>query len=232
LTVARERRAEQTIIAVRSPLVAFIVVYPVLVILSGKLAGASVDARIDSPIYVPVIVVVVGVFDLVLHRVRRIGRAAWRRPIAVVLITSATAYLGLSGLAFANDAWADGRTARGYGSSPSESPLVDAVEALPPGAFVATNGPWTLYSLTGHQPIVPSPGQVAPELSLLPETIPQLAERACEGPVYLAWFTDVGLQWPYPPSTLAKTVRLDVVTRGSDGVLYAVRPMVVPCPDR
>ncbi len=232
VTVTRERRARQTLIAARSPLLAFIVVYTVMVILSGKLAGASVDARIDSPMYVPVIVVVVGVFDFVLARVRRIGRDAWRRPIAVVLASSAIAYLGLSGLAFANDAWADGRTARGYGSSLSESPLVDAVETLPPGVPVATNGPWALYALTGHQPIVPSPGQTAPELSLLPETIPQLAELACEGPVYLAWFTDLGLQWPYPPTTLATTVRLDVVHRSADGILYAVHPLVVPCPDR
>lgn len=110
-----------------------------------------------------------------------------------------------------------------------QSPLVGAVEAVRPGAIVATNRPWALYQATFRQPIIPSPGQTAPELSLLPGTIPQLARRSCDGPVYLAWFT-LDLQWPYTPAELSETVDLEVVARFSEGVLYEVHPRVGTCP--
>lgn len=121
-----------------SPLVAFVAFYAAFVIFSGKYAGASVNERINSPIYVPALVVAAFLFDRSLHGVRRLSTPRWRRPLASVLVVSAVGYLGVSALSFAQDAWADGRTGRGY-ATPPRSPLwsarsrpSDRARSLPP----------------------------------------------------------------------------------------------------
>jgi len=107
-------------------------------------------------------------------------------------------------------AWNNGTTARGYTQQSSDRfQLVDSVEALNRRALVATNRPWTLFEATGRQPIVASPGTVAPELALTPVLVSQLATQSCDRPVYLAWF-QYAAQWPFTPAQLS-TAHLSTV---------------------
>lgn len=211
-------------------LVLYVAVYSVVVIASGKTAGASVDQRIVTPLYVPALIL--GAVLLAVT-IQMLSRFSERRLVVLasgLAVAIALAYGTSNAVAFASQTWKNGETARGYTQKNSAGyELVRSVEALGPRAFVATNRPWTLFAATGRQPIVPSPGVVAPELSLTPIGVSQLASQACNRPVYLAWFT-YGAQWPYTPAQLAAHLDLDPLQKVSDGVLYSVRPNEPDCP--
>jgi 4-amino-4-deoxy-L-arabinose transferase-like glycosyltransferase len=229
--VARHRRADSAHprTARVLPLVLYVAVYSVVVVASGKTAGASVDGRIVTPIYVPALILGAVLLDVT---IRMLARPGERRLVALapgLVVLVALAYFASTAVSFASQTWRNGETARGYTQKNSAGfELVRSVEALSPGAFVATNRPWTLFAATGRQPIVPSPGVVAPELSLTPILVSQLASLACNRPVYLAWFT-YAAQWPYTPAQLGAHLGLDPLQKLSDGVLYSVRPSEPDC---
>jgi 4-amino-4-deoxy-L-arabinose transferase-like glycosyltransferase len=223
---ARRRRPARPIPRVRSVavLAIYLTVYSVVVVVSGKIAGASVDPRIVTPGYVPALILVAVVADLaVVSLTRPTARRMALMPAVALLVALAFVFASSAG-SFVSQTWSDGRTARGYTpQSGDQFELVRRVEALTPGALVATNRPWTLFESTGRQPIVPSPGVIQPELALTPIPVAQLAAQACTRPVYLAWFT-VAAQWPYTPSQLAGHLQLDPLQQVGGGVLYSVRP--------
>jgi 4-amino-4-deoxy-L-arabinose transferase-like glycosyltransferase len=211
------------------PLVVYVGVYAAVVVTAGKTAGASVDQRIVSPIYVPALILGVVVLDVLIAQVATGGRR-WVAVAPVLVALVAVTYVASAGASFASVAWNNGRTARGYTQRNSDQfQLVDSVEALNGRALVATNRPWTLFEATGRQPIVPSPGRAAPELSLTPIMVSQLATQSCDRPVYLAWF-QYAAQWPFTPAQLSATLYLDPVQTLRDGTLYVVRPKVPDCP--
>ena len=99
------------------------------------------------------------------------------------------------GVRFAQSAWSDGGAGGGgYYTSPSvvDAPLARAVQHLPTDSLVVTNSPWALYYASGHQPIVPQPGPVAPAASLVPSTVRGLVHALCARPVYVAWYGTPG----------------------------------------
>jgi hypothetical protein len=211
------------------PLLAYVVLYSALVISAGKTAGASVDQRIVAPIYVPALILVVALGDRLARRAQA-GERRWFAPAPALALVAVLAYGGSSAVAFVSQAWNDGRTARGYTQQSSDRfQLVSSVEALSRRAIVATNRPWTLFEATGREPIVPSPGQVAPELALTPILASQLATESCSRPVYLAWFQDAA-QWPFTPAQLSANLDLDLVQQLRDGTLYTVQAKVPDCP--
>jgi hypothetical protein len=211
------------------PLVTCVVVYAVFIVLAGKTAGTSVNGRIVSPIYVPVLILGAWLFEEALRVARRLARPMWCRPAPWALMLVALGYLAVTSVSFVQVSWADGQAPRGYASSASRrSPLAETAESLNPGALMATNRPWALYSATHRQPIVPSPGKPAPELSLTPETIAELAGQSCTRDVYLVWFRSTAT-WSFKLSKLAATLRLDTIRNTADGVLYAVHPKSGTC---
>ncbi|HSO96492.1 MAG TPA: hypothetical protein VLV81_10670 [Acidimicrobiia bacterium] len=213
------------------PLVAYVVVYSGVVISAGKTAGASVDQRIAAPVYVPALILVVTLVDRLAVRAQAGGsQRRWVASAPAFALVAVLAYGGSSAVAFASQAWNDGRTPRGYTRQNSDRfQLVNSVETLSRRALVATNRPWTLFEATGREPIVASPGQVAPELALIPILVSQLASQSCTRPVYLAWFRSAA-QWPFTPAQLSADLDLDLVQQLRDGALYSVQPKVPDCP--
>lgn len=211
------------------PLGAYVVLYSGVVISAGKTAGASVDQRIVAPLYVPALILVVVLVDRLARRAQA-GERRWVTFAPAVALVAVLAYSGTSAVAFVSQAWNDGRTARGYTRQSSDRfQLVTSVEALSRRAVVATNRPWTLFEATGREPIVASPGQVAPELALTPVPAAQLATQSCSRPVYLAWFL-YAAQWPFTPAQLSVNLDLHLVRQLRDGTLYSVQPKVPDCP--
>jgi hypothetical protein len=212
------------------PLVIYAVVYAAVVISAGKTAGASVDQRIVSPIYVPVLILGAVLLDVLLAQPARVAGRRWAAVVPGLVGLVAVAYVASTAVSFVSVAWNNGKTARGYTQQSSDRfQLVDSVEALNRRALVATNRPWTLFEATGRQPIVPSPGTVAPELALTPVLASQLATQSCDRPVYLAWFQDAA-QWPFTPAQLSANLDLSPVQTLRDGTLYLVRPKEHDCP--
>jgi len=211
-------------------LVIYVGVYAAVVVVSGKTAGASVDQRIVSPLYVPAVILGAVLLDLLIAQRVRVGGRRWVAAVPALVMLAAVTYVGSTAATFASVAWNNGKTARGYTQQSSDRfQLVDSVEALNRRALVATNRPWTLFEATGRQPIVASPGQVAPELSLTPILVSQLATQSCSRPVYLAWF-QYAAQWPFTPAQLSARLDLEAVQTLSDGTLYLVRPKEPDCP--
>jgi hypothetical protein len=212
------------------PLVVYAVVYAAVVVAAGKTAGASVDQRIVAPIYVPALILGAVILDRLIAQPARVGGRRWVSAVPALVGLIAATYVASAAVSFASVAWRDGTTARGYTQQSSDRfQLVDSVEALNRRALVATNRPWTLFEATGRQPIVPSPGTVAPELALTPVLVSQLATQSCDRPVYLAWF-QYAAQWPFTPAQLSATLDLSPVQTLRDGTLYLVRPKEPDCP--
>jgi hypothetical protein len=115
--------------------------------------------------------------------------------------------------------WADGSRARGYASaSVVRSPLARAVKQLPSDALVVTNRPWALYWGSGHAPVLPEPGPLAPAASLVPATRTGLLGAACDDPVYVAWYgASAG-----PTAAPALGLSLRAVRTVADGSIYAL----------
>jgi hypothetical protein len=229
--VARNRRPDPTFLRRHSifVLVLYVAVYSAVVVASGKIAGASVVQRIVTPGYVPALILGAVLVDVTIQSLARRGV---RRRVAIVpglVVLVALAYVASTAASFASLTWSNGEAARGYTKRNSSGfELVRSVETLAPGALVATNRPWTLFAATGREPIVPSPGVVAPELALTPILVAQLSSQACSRPVYLAWFT-YAAQWPYTPAQLATHLDLVPLRTVRDGVLYSVRPRDPDC---
>ncbi len=212
------------------PLVIYVAVYAAVVISAGKTAGASVDQRIVAPIYVPALILGAVLLDVLLAQPARVVGRRWAAVVPGLVGLIAVTYVASTGVSFASVAWNNGTAARGYTQQSSDRfQLVDSVEALNRRALVATNRPWTLFEATGRQPIVPSPGTVAPELALTPVLVSQLATQSCDRPVYLAWF-QYAAQWPFTPAQLSATLDLSPVQTLRDGTLYLVRPKEPDCP--
>jgi hypothetical protein len=134
---------------------------------------------------------------------------------------------GLLGVAstadtYAQSSWAMGRAPRGYATDTlASSALARAVRVhAGSSAIVTTNSPWALYSATGHQPVLPTPGELYPSVSLPPATSDMLADAACGQRVYFAWYS----RSRHPSTDLGRALRLTVVANVSDGVLYLVHP--------
>jgi hypothetical protein len=211
------------------PLVLYVCVYSVVVVSAGKTLGASVDQRIVTPVYVPALILGAVLLETTIRRLAGLGERRWVAIAPGLVVLIVLAFVVSTAVSFASQTWRNGETARGYTQKNSDRfQLVESVEALAPRDLVATNRPWTLFAATGRQPIVPSPGRVAPELALTPILVSQLASQACNRPVYLAWFRDAA-QWPFTPAQLDAHLDLDPVQRLSDGVLYSIRPSEPDC---
>ncbi len=214
------------------PLVVVLVTYGAFVMASAKIAGSSMDTRIVAPMYVPALVVVAALVDRSMRRLREAPDLVWsaigRGVIAAILV----AYLSLSAASFVESARLDGRSPRGYASQTRRaSALAHSVRALGSRAVVASNNPWELYAAVEREPILVSPGRLLPQFSLVPSSIDDLADAACSGDVYLAWY-DSRSGWSDSPTQLERALRLDPIQTVSDGVLYAVHPRssADPCP--
>jgi hypothetical protein len=205
-------------------LFAFVAVYSAMLLVAGKMSGASVDARTVMPLYVPLVVLIARFADE--------GRSAWmaragdrpRRSLwGPVALGSVTACLVITVFVFATTTWDDGRTARGYGSASARPATVAAaVRSLDHDALVVTNHPWTLYTATAHEPVLPTPRPLYPSVSIAPATFGQIASAACSEPVYLAWFAQ-GARAARPPN-LGADVEVSMLRSWIDGTLYRVRP--------
>jgi hypothetical protein len=225
-TAIRARARRQPLVGSRSaaPLLGYVGVYAAFVLIAGKVSGASVDVRTIMPIYLPLLIVGAWLVEEARQRAPWATRL-WRRPRVGLAVAGAC--LVFYGCWFAQISWADGRVARGYAATRVvRSPLAAAVRRLPAGALVVTNAPWALYYASGHQPIVPAPGPLAPAVSLVPATLDVLTDAACAHAVYVAWF---GGNPPHamPGSSPRPTgVRLLTVR---DGLLDLLRPQSLLC---
>jgi hypothetical protein len=201
------------------PLVAFIAIYSVSILVSGKTAGSSIDTRIVMPIFVPVVVVgawlVSGAFDAT-----RQAPSVWTRRVVSVLAISVLVGVVSSAGSFVETAWNTGRAPRGYATDTlTSSPLARAVSVYTSStSVVTTNSPWSLYSATAHEPILPRPGPLYPSASLVPASADMLADAACHASVYFAWYAHSR----NGTATLGGGLRLTRVTHVRDGVLYMV----------
>ncbi len=200
------------------PLVAFVGVYSVFIVVSGKLSGSSVDSRTVMPVYVPL--VLLGSW-LVSRAADGAATTRWRRLVdRRVLLAVGGAALAFYVAWFTTVAWSDGQVGRGYAAvSVVHSALARRVRRLPPGAVVITNAPWALYFASGHQPVEPQPGPLGPASSLVPPTVDELADRACSAPVYVAWY---GKPDAHATRGRLPARALQRVQRLADGTLYRV----------
>jgi len=207
-----------------APVFVFIAVYIPILLVAGKMSGASVDARTVMPLFVPAVVVVARFADLARTEARSRTVPGRRRSYrAAMVLGSAATYLVVMGLVFATTAWADGRTARGYGSATARpSTVAQAVRSLDARALVVTNHPWTLYVATGHQPVLPTPRPLYPSVSIAPATTDQISDALCTRSVYLAWFTR-GTDAAGPPN-LGSDVLIEALSTQTDGTVYRVVP--------
>ena len=202
------------------PVIAFIALYSAFLVASGVSAGSSIDARTVMPIFVPVIVVVAWSLSRVVRAGSELTSLRLPHAFGVALAAALLAILAIRAVEFAQMATDAGRASRGYATaSPASSPLARAtlVNATP-NSIVTTNNPWTLYSATKHQPIVPMPGPLYPSASLVPSTSDELADASCRHPVYFARYARSRRM----SSDLGGGLQLTVVARVADGVLYAV----------
>jgi hypothetical protein len=228
--VARPSRARPAQEGPRiEPVLWFVVVYGAFVLAAGKVAGASVDSRIVMPIFVPLVIVGLWLAAIGWRAVARSDRRAAR---GVAAATGALAVVGLvlAGASFASVAWSTGEaSARGYvADALTQGPLAKSVDRLPRTAFIVSDKPWTLYSSTGREPIVPEPGPLRPAASLVPASIDDITDASCRGPVFVAWYLQGEPSGPRLPSEL----RLTVVATGRDGILYAVHPTTGSCAEQ
>jgi 4-amino-4-deoxy-L-arabinose transferase-like glycosyltransferase len=208
------------------PLLAFILCYSASVVVSAKTAGSSIDTRIVMPVFVPVVVVGAWLASLAFAAARSTTNA-WFRGAITVLALGVAVSLIVNTVNFIQTSWTTGQAAHGYATATvARSPLARAVTLRAgPSAVVATNSPWTLYSATGHQPIVPAPAPLYPSASLVPTSSDTLADIACHRTVYFAWYAHSRR----PSTNLGAGLRLTSVVRVSDGVLYTVHPPRSEC---
>jgi hypothetical protein len=211
------------------PIVAFIVCYSLAILVSGRSAGSSIDSRIVMPVLVPLVVVAAWAASNALSAARESPRL-WPRVGVAVVATAIVVAVIASTANFLQKSWDTGSTAHGYATATlASSPLARAVSSrVPSSAIVTTNSPWTLYAATGHEPIVPTPAQLYPSVSLVPASSDELADAACRAPVFFAWYA----RSKYPSTDLGGGLRLTTVVQGSDGVLYAVRAPRAECHER
>jgi hypothetical protein len=201
------------------PLVAFIACYGASVVVSAKTAGSSIDDRIVMPIFVPVVVVSAWLASRALTAARQ-ARNVWAgTAVAVVALGIALSAI-VTTVHFIEESWTTGRAAHGYATyTLARSPLARAVaHHATLSALVTTNSPWTLYSATGHEPILVAPEPLYPSASLVPTSSDALADLACHETVYFAWYA----RSAHPATNLGGGLRLTSVQRARDGVLYAV----------
>jgi hypothetical protein len=64
-----------------------------------------------------------------------------------------------------------------------------------------------------------------PSASLIPPTVDVLGDAACDGPVFFAWYE----RSTHPDTDLGGGLRLTIVERVSDGVLYRVHAPPAEC---
>jgi hypothetical protein len=207
------------------PLAAFVLLYPIFVIASGKLAGASVDGRTVMPIYVPTVLLVARLADCRLR-----GAGARSRRFNLVATAAMAGLVVGTGAWFVTDAvlHAPADAPAYYGSAASRrSALARVVERLPSRALVATNRPWRLYYITGHEPIVPSPGVLRPAASLVPVSVDFLSDQSCSRPTYLVWYRPGVGQGS--PIRIVDETRSVVVGRFRDGIAFAIEPVAGAC---
>jgi hypothetical protein len=225
-TAIRAHARHQPLVGSRSvaPLLGFVGVYAAVVLIAGKVSGASIDVRTIMPIYLPLLIVGAWLVEEARQGVPRATRL-WGRP-GVGLAVAGAALVFYGGW-FLQVSWADGSVARGY-AAPTvvSSPLAAAVRRLPAGALVVTNAPWSLYYGSEHQPIVPAPGPLAPAASLVPATLDVLTDASCSHAVYGAWF---GRKPPHAtPGSSPRPTGVRVLT-ARDGVLEVLRPQSLSC---
>ncbi len=229
VSAVRAQARRQPLVGSRSvaPLLGFLVVYAALVLVAGKVSGASVDVRTIMPIYLPVLVVGAWLVDQARQGDPWAARLRGHRRAAFAV---AGACLAFYGAWFVQVSYADGSVARGYATPRVvHSPLAAAVRRLPAGVLVVTNAPWALYNGSGHQPIVPAPGPLTPAASLVPATLDVLTDASCTHGVYLAWFG------PIPPHEITGSSPAPTGTRlvkVADGELDLLRPHSLSCETR
>jgi hypothetical protein len=220
----RDRRPFQSCQPIPAVLLAFVVVYSIAIVVSGKTAGSSVDLRIVTPIFIPTVVALAWLATPALAFAR--GIRGWPRALVSVVVIGILVGTASSAYLFAQTSWRSGRAARGYAADTlASSPLARAVVAhTTANSIVTTNSPWALYSATRHQPIFPTP-RLYPSASLAPATTARLAAAACTQPVFYAWF-------PYgrrPTIGLGGGLRLSIVEQVGDGVLYRIHTPPSAC---
>ena len=206
------------------PTATFVCLYPIFVVVSGKLSGSSIDTRLVAPMFPSAVIIIAVLLDEVIVGAPERKRASGSRSIQSVirfgLLGVGSIVLIASVVLFVEKIDDDGATAHAYASpSFARSELAAFVRALRPGSMVATNRPWALYVGTGRQPIVPSPAPLYPSASLVPTTVDMLTDQACSRRVYLAWFDHPVAT---PPSPRVSGLRLHLLREADDGALFRI----------
>jgi hypothetical protein len=165
------------------PMVAFIIVYLILVTAARKTTGSDVTPRILLPALLLGIVLGAGFFERLLlgtdHRSRFVALAA----------IAAVGLVGLSAYWVADQVRVGAKPSAALFHYPQPDPATrKALAQVAPTALVVSNDPWRVYNATGHQPVKLAPMPVQPGFSHRPISVDDLARAVTSGPVPLVWF--------------------------------------------
>jgi hypothetical protein len=182
-------------------------------------AALAVDAAIDTPA------------ALGWRRSSDVTRRGAIRLAGVVAVGALVWTVG-EGIATA-DRWAQ---LPGSGDRDVYSPaLHDAIDALPAGTLLLTNNPWGVWWQHRSEPTLMAFVRPRAGNSHLPISADELLDRACAGPVVLAWFVGLQNAGEGPRERrpdLLRVVRLRRIREVPGGELFDVAPLdAAGCPD-
>ncbi len=217
------------------PLALLVVVYVVYLAGSASVVafGAISNTRFMVPVFVPAVVIGAWMFE---HVRQRVGRQDVRRTITVV----AAAWVALNVVWFAARAVRSAQDgAGGYANARyHNSQILKDVKRLD-ASIPAFSNDAPAVSLFVDRDVRPS---VARTYFQSDDQTGRLADFVrfvgCHARVQLIWFLPNPRPYLYTPPQLSLKVRLDVVVKRADGVIYDVRPRAsggspsgaAPCP--
>jgi hypothetical protein len=203
------------------PLTLLVVVYVVYLAGSASVVafGAISNTRFMVPVFVPTVVIGAWMFE---HVRQRVGREDVRRAITVV----AAAWVVLNVVWFAARAVRSAQDgAGGYASARyHNSEILKDVKRLD-SSIPAFSNDAPAVSLFGARDVRPS---VAKTYFQSDDQTGRIGEFVrfvgCRARVQLIWFLPNPRPYLYTPTQLSQRVRLNVVVKRADGVIYDVRP--------
>ena len=207
--------------AVLRILLAFLLVYPLLILFSLSLLDAStpLDDRILSPLYVSGII---GLLSLSARRGLTQGVRKWLMAVALGGLLALTL---VRGVARASQLRQDGQ---GYASQAwRTSQVVEWVANLDPGVLAYSNEMDALYLLTGRQayqvPIRWDPVRAAPREDYT-EQLATMHARMQRGEAVLVVFSTLASQQAFLPPEAELADDFPAILQAPDGVVYGLWP--------
>ena len=184
--------------------------YALMLFVSAKASGSSIDQRTAAPL---VILVTLGAV-LVVDRVRSSTNRRARRTVQLAVTLFAT-----SSFVFLVGATTESTSATAtFPARARPGTLIAYLAAHQFRGHLLSNDPWGISTATEHEPLRPFPKRTTPGVSIVAATNDEVLRAACTTGAAVAWFGAA----PFPDNALPPGLNLHQQHRAVDGTLYRI----------